>query len=264
MSKKAVFFDVDGTLIDYVGGMASVLDSTKEAIRLIREKGHLAVIATGRPMSFLGNELLDIKFDAYIASNGTYIEMNNEVIYNKKLDKEILKQSVEAFRKENVDFILEGQKKAYFSTLNSAAVKDFLEKFAIPSKNITDIWDLDEVEVNKMVVFTQDENQLNRFKELLSDNFVFMNHPGQSSYDIYMKSCTKADGIKRLLNFLNIGIDNTYAFGDGMNDIEMLQLVRYGVAMGNANERLKSTADYITTDVFSNGIYNGLRELKLI
>lgn len=264
MSKKAVFFDVDGTLIDYVGGMPSILDSTKEAINGIRSKGHLAIIATGRPMSFLSNELLDIRFDAYIASNGTYIEMNNEVIYNKKIDEGILKETVEAFRKENADFILEGQKKSYFSSLNSAAVKDFLEKFAIPSNNITDNWSLDEVEANKMVVFTKDENQLRRFRELLSDNFVFMNHPGQASYDIFIKTCTKADGIRKLLKLLNISIENTYAFGDGMNDIEMLQMVKYGVAMGNANEKLKSKAYYVTTDVFSNGIYNGLKELKLI
>lgn len=264
MSKKVIFFDVDGTLIDYSKGMKDTLESTKEAIKSIKLQGHLAVLATGRPKSFLTEEILKLHFDGYITSNGAYIELKGKTIYNREIDRETLTNAVEMFRREEIEFILEGQKLSYFSNFSSPYIKRLLQGFAIPKKFITDKWKFEDVVSNKLVVAPDTEEKFTKCKKLLEDEFAFMNHPGEISYDVYFKDCTKADGINRLITYLNIPIENTYAFGDGINDIEMLQTVKYGIAMGNASERLKRVANLVTNDVLSHGIYNALKELQVI
>jgi hydroxymethylpyrimidine pyrophosphatase-like HAD family hydrolase len=63
---------------------------------------------------------------------------------------------------------------------------------------------------------------------------------------------------------LDFELEDVYAFGDGLNDIEMLEAVGTGIAMGNGTAEAKRHANIITTDVDNNGIWNGLKELKLI
>lgn len=264
MSKKVIFFDVDGTLIDYSKGMEDTLDSTKEAINRIKAQGNLAVLATGRPKSFLTDEILKLNFDGYINSNGAYIELKEKIIYNREISSETVKTIVETFRGEKIEFVFEGQKLSYFSDFNSPYIKRLLNGFSIPKTFITDEWKLENIHANKLVVAPETEVKLTKCKELLESQFSFMNHPGEISYDVYFKDCTKADGINKLINYLGIPIENTYAFGDGINDIEMLQTVKYGVAMGNANDKLKKVAKLITNDVLSNGIYNALIKLQVI
>jgi len=264
MRKRIIFFDVDGTLIDCAQGMSRILDSTVDAIKKLRENGHLVVLATGRPKSFLNDEITNLNFDAYITSNGANIEVNNEIIYNKTIDKKTLKEVISMSKKEEIDYIFEGHDFSYFSNLNTETIKKLIRIFSISNKYLTDIWDFKDILCNKMVLIFKNELQRQLSFELLKDKFNFMRHPGQTSYDVYFKDCTKADGIKVLLDYLNIGIEDTFAFGDGTNDIEMFQAVKYGVAMGNANEELKNISYLVTNDVFSHGIYNALSRLQLI
>lgn len=91
-----------------------------------------------------------------------------------------------------------------------------------------------------------------------------MKHPGENSYDVYFKDCTKADGIRKLIKHLSMNIEDTFAFGDGINDIEMFQAAGCGIAMGNAHEKLKKVSRFVTDYVFSHGIYNALMKLQMI
>jgi Cof subfamily protein (haloacid dehalogenase superfamily) len=264
MGKKAVFFDVDGTLVNCSQGMNCALDSTKEAIKRIRNNGHLTVLATGRPKTFLDEEIRKLGFDAYITSNGAYIELDDNAIYNRKIDKKTVEEVVLMCREENIDFLFEGQELSYFSNFNSENIKKLLKAFSIESSLITDKWENKDVSANKIVLVLNSEKQKERSIELLSDRFNFMKHPGENSYDVYFKDCTKADGIIKLVKHLEINIEDTVAFGDGINDIEMFQTVDCGIAMGNAHEKLKKVARFVTDDVFSHGIYNALIRLELI
>lgn len=264
MDAKVIFFDVDGTLIDCASGLMCVPESTKKAIESIKRNGDFAVLATGRPKSFLGDGLLELRFDAYITSNGTYIEKKNDILYNKQIDSITLKEAIGFFNSMSLEFVLESQNFSYFSSLNVDYVLKYIKKYSIPEKSITDKWNMDSIFSNKMVVFTRNSKQAESCVRYFGDKFNLMNHSGEKSYDINLKDCTKADGIERLLAYLNIPIEDTYAIGDGINDIEMFQKVRCGIAMGNADEKLKKVADFVTTDIYSNGIYNALKKYNLI
>ena len=78
------------------------------------------------------------------------------------------------------------------------------------------------------------------------------------------KKYSKAVGIEKLISELQIPVENTYAFGDGMNDYEMLNYVKYGIAMGNAADEFKSLIQYVTDDYDKGGISNALKRFGLI
>ena len=82
--------------------------------------------------------------------------------------------------------------------------------------------------------------------------------------DIVEKQASKAEGLKRLCDYYGVSMADTVAFGDSMNDYEIIQQAGIGVAMGNAIEQLKEAADYVTTAVGENGIWNACCSLKLI
>ena len=103
--KGIVFFDVDGTLIDCGKGLYKPSNKTKEAIKKLKENGYLTILATGRPMSFVDDGLKELELDGYIASNGTYIELNNEVILNDDIKLEKLKEIMDYCVEHNINFI---------------------------------------------------------------------------------------------------------------------------------------------------------------
>jgi hydroxymethylpyrimidine pyrophosphatase-like HAD family hydrolase len=90
-----------------------------------------------------------------------------------------------------------------------------------------------------------------------------VNH-NNSLIELLPKGISKATGIEVLINKLGIPRENTYAFGDSCNDFEMLQYVAFGVAVGNADPKLKEHVKIHTSDIFNMGISKGLKELGLI
>ena len=82
--------------------------------------------------------------------------------------------------------------------------------------------------------------------------------------DITSAAADKANGIRSIAQHLGIDLSETMAFGDGGNDISMLQTVGTGVAMGNALDEVKAHADYVTTDVDNDGVKNALEHFGII
>ena len=87
---------------------------------------------------------------------------------------------------------------------------------------------------------------------------------GDDSGELSVPNIHKANAIETLINHLGIDRKNTYAFGDGMNDKEMLEYVNVGIAVGNAKEGLKAVADEVTDDITNDGIYNAMKRHNLI
>ena len=100
-------------------------------------------------------------------------------------------------------------------------------------------------------------------KKEFSDDFLILEHE-ENVVEFVPKGTSKATGIKWLCGYLNIALEDTFAMGDSVNDIEMLQSVGCGIAMGNATPPVKEIADYVTTYIMKDGVKNALIHYGLI
>ena len=262
--KGVVFFDVDGTLIDYSKGIKAPTEKTRESIKKLQESGYLTILATGRPMSFVTEELLNLGLSGYIASNGSYAEIEDEIIFDYPIEKSKLKELLGFFNVNKIEYILEGQAKSYVYDLKGKEISKLIVEADLKKEMFTDKWDIETVRTNKIVVMAEDISIYEKVKEKFKDEYVFMKHSGGKAFEIYVGKYTKGYGVLELIKKLGIDVEDTYAFGDGENDIEMFQVVKHGIAMGGYHEGLKEHAYDFTENVENEGIYHGLKKLGLI
>lgn len=266
MNKKGVvFFDVDKTLIDWEVGINEPTESTRESIKKLNENGYLTMLATGRPKNIIRENLLTLGLDGIVGSNGAYIEIDNKVILNEYIETERLKELVNFFEENKIDYMLESQKTNYLNTKENPVIQKFLEGDDFSDNNLNLEWDINEVEVPKVIVLTYKEEDLNKTYEIFSNKgFAFMPNLHMGMFEMYDAKYTKGYGVIKLLEKLEIDREDSYAFGDGENDLEMFQEVKHGIAMGGYFEGLKEFAFDFTEDVENEGITKGLQKLGLI
>lgn len=263
-----VFIDIDGTLLD--NSTNSIPSSAIEAINIAKENGHKIFICTGRSLPSVTENFLELNIDGIVAGCGGQIIINGAQEYFCPMPKEMIKSTVEYFIENDIGFMLEGEKVNYlYCAKNSSEIEkeltDFLYTDGIfaPFSHFENKYE----EIIKLAFFTLKKEKTDKFlaslgKELNSnsDNWYPKVYTGEISYG----KNTKASGIDYIINKYNHPIEKTIAIGDGINDYEMVIHAGIGVAMGNANEKLKEVADYITTNVDDNGIYNCFKKYELI
>ena len=261
MGKKAVFFDIDGTLYNPKIG---VPESAVQGIRELKNKGNFAFISTGRARAMISQDLVNLGFDGVLAACGTYVEYEGRVIYNIDLKKEIINKAVDILRKHKVFCILEGRNHLYMDEGNSLdngeySVNKFKSIFGEKIRPITG----EEYQVNKITCkMYKYSNFEEAYKELKKD-FDSIHHNSEV-VELVPKGFSKAKGIEEIIKYLGIDINDTYAFGDSANDIDMLKYVKYGIAMGNSSSEILEMVKYKTDNIENDGIYNGLKQFQLI
>ncbi len=261
MSKKAFFFDIDGTLCYENDGGLVIPDSTISAISQLRQRGYKVFVATGRPEMFIPGDILNYDHDGIICANGSVVKVKNEIIYEKRVPNSLLKQLFEFCEANNYVYMLEGDK-AYVKDRLDKVFQEFYGKVHFPEEMIKEGYDFDKnVTYNISIIGDVDESKVQDF---FGDEFLFAKQNFAKFIDIYYKDSTKADGMDRIISHLKLNDYETFAFGDGGNDKQMILRADYGIAMGNARDELKEIADYVTTDVSQDGIYNALKYYNLI
>lgn len=256
----AIFFDIDGTLWDREN---VIPESTKLAIEELHKNGHLLFLCSGRSRIMIkGDHLLNLGFDGILAACGTYVEYKDEVKLAVELESEVLKKAIYVLQEYHMPILLEGIQEVFMDeelvkTAYGSYLKKLLEEWTYPLEGNDDIW-----KASKISALIQDRDY-DSVVRLLEKDFDFLNHGGHVM-EMVPKGYSKASGIKYVCDMLAIDMADTYAFGDGINDCEMLQYVAHGVAMGNATDVAKAAAEYVTTDIHDNGIYNAVKHYGLI
>lgn len=279
MMKKVIFMDIDGTLVNEHG---VVPESAKMAIQQARKNGHQVFICTGRSKAELFHDIVEIGFDGIIGAAGGYIEVDEKVLIHERVSTEDVKHLVEFFDKNNIDFYLESNG-GLFASKNcknhiQKIINNFLEENPHAEEEVKkgiqpfhdcliDDADLIREDINK-ISFLGSDVSIDIIKEEFSSKFTVIPSTvplfGENSGELSVPGIHKAVAIEKLLEHLQVDKQHTYAYGDGMNDLEMLQFVQYGIAMGNAKEALKEAADDITDTHDNDGIYKSFKKYELI
>lgn len=260
--RKIVFFDVDGTIYEINRGTP---DSTREALEKLKAQGHIPILCTGRPKASMFPEVLDLNFPGMICGAGTYIVYEGRVLRNLLLPGELLLQEVPRLEKIGCCVVLEGPE--YLSCrMNEETFRLFsiVERLKKEYPERLKEMDLLTDRVSKLTVKIPDMAAFERMAPELQRAFELARYERMPYVEMMPKGISKADGIRILLEELDIPLCNTYAFGDGPNDLEMLQYVQYGTAMGNAEEVVLQTAKYRTEGIWEDGVARALERYGLI
>lgn len=258
--KNIIFFDVDGTLLDHSIGMDNVPDQTKKAIELLDKTGNYCIVATAR--TNLTEELKNLPFSGMVLSNGNYIEFQGNEIHNKVFSADQLTNMMTVLKKFNGAYIMGGYHDILISEADNFLINEHDKIYGRPDYKPG--IPVDE-KINSVTALFHNKNDMYNAIENLPSEWIYHIYESPNTHmDIYLPGFSKGTAVKYLYEYLKIPYENTYAFGDGKNDKEMMELVKYSTAMGNAVSEIKDIA-YMTTDsVSDNGIYNALKKYRLI
>ena len=269
---KVIFFDIDGTLVGFDGKMPQ---STVKALKAAKEQGHHIVICTGRSKCQIYPWLLDYGFEGIVAASGAYVEYAGQVLLEQKMEQQALTIAVQAFQQADALYFAQ-------TTEKTIATPDCLEKIfanfrkrGIGEEGVTGlmrIWEADSNIAQRQDVEKLAYQNANRtvatMQEQLQEYFdvtaMSFENPDDTSGEVTARGINKAYGMEQYIQYLGMTREDTIAFGDGPNDMEMLQFARIGIAMGNAREELKAVADYVTEDITADGIANAMHRFQLI
>ena len=259
--KKAVFFDIDGTLWDFHN---QIPESTVTAIRTLRKNGHYAFICSGRSRAYIRHpDLFAVGFDGLVAGCGTHVELDGKRIYEKLIDRELAVHTVETVRSYGFRPILEGPEYIYMDDAdfgNDIYGQKLKRELGGQLVSIADHYG--EWEINKLSCATNDSDREGCFAAL-EEHYTYLIH-NSSVVECVPKGYTKATGMRKMCEALGIDRADTIAVGDSVNDLAMLEYAGVGIAMGNGSAEAKAAADYVTSELQDDGIYNAMVHFELI
>lgn len=255
---KAVFFDIDGTLLDHE--FHRMPRSTLTALKQLRKQGIKLFVATGRPPNNLTTIKQWFDFDGYLTSNGQYCFNEETVIYEKYIEYDDIKNILPYLNEFQIPVLFATLEENFSNIANYRLdeVASSLNQPRYPVKSADEILDHQIVQLMAYIDEAEDEKFLSYLPNCKSVRWtpVFA--------DIIPIDGGKNRGIDQMIKHYQIDLDEVMAFGDGGNDIDMLQHVGIGIAMGNASDIVKAASDYVTSKIDDDGIYRGLKKFGLI
>ena len=259
---KALFFDIDGTLVSFQTHVIPA--STIEALTLAHEKGIQIFIATGRPTLIINN-LGELQsrglIDGYITMNGGYCYVGDEIVYKSCIPDEDVQIIADFCRKNNFPCIFVGEHDASVCQPDETLRYIFYKHLGVKEFPEEDFEKATQRDVYQITPFFNPEQE-KEVLPLVTHGECGRWHP--AFVDITAKGNTKQNGIDQFIQRFGFKLEETMAFGDGGNDIGMLRHAGIGIAMGNANEDVKASADYVTASVDEDGIYKALKHFGII
>lgn len=256
---KIAFFDVDGTLVDMKKKV--ITPAMIETLKHLKENGIILCMATGRG-PYLVPSFPGIDFDVFLSYNASYCYTKDEVIFSNPIPKEDVKAIVENASEIHRPVFLAGVEGGGANGCD----KDLADYFAIAKSkvNVLDSFDFEKLmdkKVYQMMVGCYKEEYADILRDVDGARITAW---WTRAADITPANGNKGVGVRKILDYYHLDKENAIAFGDGTNDIEMLEAVGTGVAMGNATDDVKTVADAICGHVAEDGIYHYCKEQGLI
>lgn len=255
--KKIVFFDLDGTLMN---NEKKISESTKQSLKALQDKNIHTVICTGRAPLMFKWLLEELSIDSYVSMNGQHVILEGKEIYSNPIKSEDLKQLTSLAKRNGHGLTYSTFDSFVTNADTNPLVEECIGGLKIPFPPV-DPEVYSHTEVNQVQIYSTPE-ELKEYESMFTDYSFVRWH--ESSVDMLPEGASKAVGIQKMLEYLDIPVENSFAFGDGANDIQMIEMVGTGVAMDNAIPELKEVADVVTASCSDDGIMKGLLEVGLL
>jgi len=268
MNQKVLVLDIDGTLTNVEKEITPI---TKKAIIEIQERGHLVILASGRPTPGMQKFADELKLEYY---GGYLLSFNGGCIINCKTGEIVFQRVLPSYLIPNIynfakkndcgivtylgDYMISGTRRDQYISLES-------------SINHMDIKDVDnfpvyvDFDVNKCLL-TAEPAKAAEFEKILNEKYgeyisVYRSEP--FFIEIMPKNIDKATSLDRMLNSISLKQEDTICCGDGFNDMTMIKYAGIGVAMDNAQPAVKDIADYVTKSNNEDGIAHVIEKFIL-
>ena len=272
---KSIALDIDGTLLD---SNSNIMPKTKKALLELQDKGIHILLASGRPIKSMLNLASELRLEEHegiiVSNNGSiaYDTKNHKIIYDTPIKKSLVQEILKSFNGKPIQPMVESGdyflvKDVYAGEIRLNGKKlNIMEKEARAGnyllKEVDAIEDYIDEHVNKILTIVEPEiieETINEYKELFEDRV----HVVQTS-PYFMEFVRPESNKAYALKQLNLDSETMMSFGDSMNDRELVEYAKYGVAMGNAQEGVKEVSTYITDDNDNEGIYKALKHFGLV
>ncbi len=256
MKKKILFFDIDGTLYN---SEKKLPQATYDAIQQAKEIGHEVVIATGRSPFFLKPVLDELGLNSFVSFNGQYVVYKGQVISKRPIPIQTIDRLVAQATAENNPIVYLDDVRMTSAAKDDLKVRVSMDSLFYPMPEVDEEY-YKQSDTYQILLYVDQEDE-KRYAALYPELKLIRWH--EFSVDVINQDVSKAYGIEQFLKHTNFDIEDAIAFGDGLNDVEMLQAVGTSVAMGNGHEKAKEVATFITDHVDCDGLSKAMKKLGL-
>ena len=258
---RAIFFDIDGTLVSF--RTHTVPQSACDALKRLREQGVKIFIATGRPKRLMTEAVGHLEFDGYVTLNGVHcFTADHHDIYKSRIPEDDVERLIAYSHSHPETPFVFVHDDTWFLTRVDEKVRDVARLIEIEIPPVRPVEYARGREIMQIMGYFPEEDEKEIFAHTLKHCTPMRWYPLFA--DIIATGNSKSRGIDKVLEYYGIDLKDTMAFGDGGNDIPMLSHVNIGVAMGNAAEKVRNAADYVTSSVDEDGIADALRHFGLL
>ncbi|MBQ9906105.1 MAG: HAD family hydrolase [Oscillospiraceae bacterium] len=256
--QKIMFFDIDGTLMED-SPTHFVPESTPAALRRARNAGHLLFVNTGRPLVNVDEDVRVLGFDGYICGCGTYIECSGKELFYHTVPRALCIETAALIRSCGASPLYERRDAFFFDpkARNLPFIENIREMFRMQKKNVRRNVSDDDFSFDKFVIAYDEQTDLERFRQGIAPHFTFIDR-GWGFAEMVPLPFSKKTGIEFVLNHYGLRREDAYAIGDSLNDLPMFEGCGTSAAMGNGEKQLIAYADYVTADLWHDGVAQAL------
>lgn len=263
MKRKALFFDIDGTLLS--DRTKELPESAQRVILRAQELGHLVFINSGRARCLMQEVEEKLQTDGYLCGCGTLVEIRGKRalhhVISAKRRLEIQKSIIAC----NVDGVLEGTEGLFSQKGPSrfAEVERLKKLFDDRNVMFEEDWTRRALPFDKFCIIADEKSSLSGFFKSLEPDFSCIDR-GHGLYECVPRGFDKATAMKFILNYFDIPWEESYAFGDSSNDLAMIRYACHSVVMGEHDAVLEPYASMITRTVEDDGIARAFEKLNIL
>ena len=258
MAYRMFLFDIDGTLTDR--STDKIPDTNVTTLKRLREQGYLVVICTGR-MHKAAPMLKEagVEYDYIIGASGHVIaDGNDQVIWSVRIREEPYRKINEYCQNNGIGLFWKYEDGCYAYGPHPVIERILNSNPACYYRQREE----DDLLTN-CGALAGDEEKIRAFQKEFAQ-YVDVVHGGFILEDLCLKGISKHTGIEKLLEITQVKREETMSFGDSENDIEMLTYTGVGIAMGDAMEKARQAADWVSVSSRDGGILKALQHFGIL